>query len=137
MVKRARRRIRLVFLYKNFKKEGESMQEKEMELLERLTANEQRAKSNTHRLDKMEPIVNEIHTMSNTMVQLVEEIKHTNETVSSLDEKVERMDSRVDVMERAPAEDLKAYRRTAAASIISAIAGAAAAGILAMAVNFI
>ncbi len=137
MVKRARRRIRLVFLYKNFKKEGESMQEKEMELLERLTANEQRAKSNTHRLDKMEPIVNEIHTMSNTMVQLVEEIKHTNETVSSLDEKVERMDSRVDIMERAPAEDLKAYRRTAAASIISAIAGAAAAGILAMAVNFI
>ena len=112
------------------------MQEKEMELLERLTANEQRAKSNTHRLDKMEPIVNEIHTMSNTMVQLVEEVKHTNETVSSLDEKVERMDSRVDIMERAPAEDLKAYRRTAAASVISAVAGAVVAGFLAAAVNF-
>lgn len=108
----------------------------EMELLERLTVTEQRAKSNTHRLDKLEPIVNEIHTMSNTMVQLVEEVKHTNETVSSLDEKVERMDSRVDIMERAPAEDLKAYRRTAAASVISAVAGAIVAGFLAAAVNF-
>ena len=75
--------------------------------------------------------------MSNTMVQLVEEVKHTNETVSSLDEKVERMDGRVDIMERAPAEDLKAYRRTAAASVISAVAGAIVAGFLAAAVNFI
>ena len=70
----------------------------EMEILERLTKVEERSKSNTHRLEKLEPIINEIHTMSNTMVQLVEEVKHTNETVSSLDEKVERMDSRVDVM---------------------------------------
>ena len=71
----------------------------EFELLERLTITEERSKSNTHRLDKLEPLVNEIHTMSNTMVQLVEEVKHTNETVSSLDEKLERMDSRVDLME--------------------------------------
>ncbi len=102
----------------------------EFELLERLTITEERSKSNTHRLDKLEPLVNEIHTMSNTMVQLVEEVKHTNETVSSLDEKLERMDSRVDLMERAPADDMKAYQRTAISAIISAIAGAFAAGAL-------
>ena len=79
----------------------------DFEVLERLTKAEERTKSNTHRLDKLEPIVNEIHTMSNTMVQLVEEVKHTNETVSSLDEKVERMDSRVDIMERSPADDIR------------------------------
>ena len=37
----------------------------DFEVLERLTKAEERTKSNTHRLDKLEPIVNEIHTMSN------------------------------------------------------------------------
>ncbi len=109
----------------------------EMEMLERLTKAEERSKSNTHRLDKLEPIVNEIHTMSNTMVQLVEEVKHTNETVSSLDEKVERMDSRVDIMERSPADDMKAYRRTFVTAMLSTIAGALAAGVLVWMANYI
>lgn len=109
----------------------------DFEVLERLTKAEERTKSNTHRLDKLEPIVNEIHTMSNTMVQLVEEIKHTNETVSSLDEKVERMDSRVDVMERSPADDMKAYRRTFVTAMLSTIAGALAAGVLVWMANYI
>ena len=43
----------------------------EIDIEHRLTDVENRAKSNTHRLDKLEPIVDEIHTMSNTMVQLV------------------------------------------------------------------
>lgn len=109
----------------------------DFEVLERLTKAEERTKSNTHRLDKLEPIVNEIHTMSNTMVQLVEEIKHTNETVSSLDEKVERMDSRVDVMERSPADDMKAYRRTFVTAMLSTIAGALAAGVLVWVASYI
>ncbi len=109
----------------------------DFEVLERLTKAEERTKSNTHRLDKLEPIVNEIHTMSNTMVQLVEEVKHTNETVSSLDEKVERMDSRVDIMERSPADDMRAYRRTAVTAMISTIAGALAAGLLVWAASYL
>ena len=109
----------------------------EIEILERLTIVEERSKSNTHRLDKLEPLINEIHAMSNTMVQLVEEVKHTNETMSSLDEKVERINRRVDVIERAPAEDMKAYRRTATATAVSAIAGAFAAGALTWLANYI
>ena len=57
----------------------------------RLTRVEARAKSNTHRIDKLEPIVEEIHTMSETMVQLVEEVKHTYENVCALDEKIDSM----------------------------------------------
>ena len=102
----------------------------EIEIEHRITDVEARAKSNTHRLDKMEPIVNEIHTMSQTMVKLVEEIKHTNDTVCSLDEKVDRMDSRVDDMERAPADDLKKYRTTVVTAIISTVAGAFATGMI-------
>lgn len=105
-------------------------------MIERLTKTEERSKSNTHRLDKLEPIVNEIHTMSNTMVQLVEEVKHTNDTVNAMDEKVDRMDSRVDVMERAPADDMKSYRRTAVTAVISTIAGAFAAGMIVLIANY-
>ena len=109
----------------------------EIDIEDRLTDVENRAKSNTHRLDKLEPIVDEIHTMSNTMVQLVQEVKHTNETVNNLDAKVDRMDSRVDDMERAPAEDAKKYKSTAVTAIISTIAGAFATGIIVMIAQFI
>lgn len=109
----------------------------EIKIEHRLTENEQRAKSNSHRLDKLEPIVEEIHTMSNTMIQLVQEVKHTNETVNSLDEKVARMDSRVDDMERAPAEDVKKYKTTAITAVISTLAGALATGIIVLVAQFI
>ncbi len=71
---------------------GDQMNELDVE--HRLTEVEQRAKSNSHRLEELEPVVKEIHIMSNTMIQLVEEVKHTNETVASLDKKVDKMDSR-------------------------------------------
>lgn len=91
----------------------------EVDVEHRITEVEQRAKSNSHRLDKLEPIVDEIHTMSNTMVQLVQEVKHTNEAVVSLDEKVDRMDSRVDDMERAPGREWSSARR----ALVSAVTG--------------
>ena len=109
----------------------------EIDIEHRLTDVENRAKSNTHRLDKLEPIVDEIHTMSNTMVQLVQEVKHTNETVNNLDAKVDRMDSRVDDMEKAPAKDVKTYKTTAITAIISTIAGAFATGIIVLIAQFI
>lgn len=96
----------------------------------RITEVEQRAKSNTHRIDKLEPIVEEIHTMSKTMVQLVEEVKHTNENVCALDSKIDSMDARVDEMERAPAVSFKKYKMTAVTAIISTVAGALASGLI-------
>ena len=103
----------------------------------RLTRVEARAKSNTHRIDKLEPIVEEIHTMSETMVQLVEEVKHTNENVCALDEKIDSMDARVDVMEHAPAEDAKKYKSAAVTTIIGTVVGALTTGFLAMIVQYI
>lgn len=109
----------------------------ELEVERRITAVEQRARSNTHRLDKLEPIINEIHTLSKTMIQLVEEVKHTNAAVESLDEKVDRMDGRVNEMEREPVNEVKIYKRTAITAIISTIAGAAATGIIVCLSQFI
>lgn len=108
----------------------------ESEIVERLTKAEERGKSNTHRLDKVEAVTNEIHTMSQTMIQLVEELKHTNDAVRALDEKVDRMDSRVDVMERAPADDMKIYKKTAVTAVISTVAGAFATGMIFLIAQF-
>lgn len=102
----------------------------EVDIEHRLTEMEQRTKSNTHRIDKLEPIVDEIHTMSNTMVQLVQEVKHTNEAVVSLDEKVERMDNRVDEMEKAPAKRLDNVKTSVWNNMIGAIVGFLIAGII-------
>lgn len=109
----------------------------ELEIEHRITDVEARSKSNTHRLDKLEPIVNEIHTMSNTMVKLVQEVQHTNESVCTLDEKIDRMDSRVDIMERAPADDAKKYKTTAITAIISTIAGAFATGLIMLIAQYV
>lgn len=96
----------------------------------RLTEVEARSKSNTHRIDNLEPIVKEIHTMSNTMVELVQEVKHTNEAVGNLDAKVERMDNRVDEMEKAPAKDYTALKKTVVDKVVGAIIGFLIAGLI-------
>lgn len=102
----------------------------EVEIEHRLTETEQRCKSNTHRIDRLEPIVNEIHTMSNTMVQLVQEVKHTNETVGNLDTKIDRIDSRVDDMESAPGKEWSNAKRTIFNTVLGAVVGFLIAGLV-------
>ena len=96
----------------------------------RMTEVEQRSKSNSHRLDKVEHIAGEIHTMSNTMVQLVEEMKHTNEAVSNIDKKVDRMDSRVDEMEKSPAKRFDNVKNKIIDTALGILVGFFVAGLL-------
>ena len=105
-------------------------EEEKIRIEHRLTEVEQRAKSNTHQIEEIKPIISEIRTMSNTMVELVQELKHTNEAVNSLDTKVGRIDSRVDEMERAPAENAKDAKKIILDKLIGAIAGFLIAGII-------
>ena len=95
----------------------------ETEYVERLTKVEERSKSNTHQIEDLKPVVNEIHTMSKTMVELIGEVRHTNENVSELKEKVE-------IMEQEPAKQWSATKRTFFTSITSSIGTAVAAVIL-------
>lgn len=95
----------------------------EVDIEHRLTQNEQRSKSNTHRIDKLEPIVNEIHTMSETMVRLVGEVQHTNENVSEIKEKVE-------VLESKPSARMEQIKTAIIAAISSAIIGGVIATLL-------
>ena len=89
----------------------------------RLTEVEQRAKSNTHRLDDLEPIVKEIHNMSETLVEMTAEMKHTNRNVEEIKEKVE-------VMEQEPADRWKNSTRALFNAFLGAIGTAVAGGII-------
>lgn len=89
----------------------------------RLTEVEQRAKSNTHRIDKMEKIVDEIHEMSKTMVILCEQSKTTNETVESLRTDVNNLKSE-------PGEHWKSSTKVLFNAIIGAIGTSIGVGII-------
>lgn len=88
----------------------------EQEMTERLVRIEERAKSNTHRIDRLEPLVKEIHTMNKTMVQLVGEVQHTNENLAELKDKV-------DVLEAKPSIRIEQIKSAIIAAIASALIG--------------
>ena len=95
----------------------------DLEHEKRLTEVEQRAKSNTHRLDDLEPIVKEIHNMSETLVEMNAEMKHTNRNVEEIKEKVE-------VMEQEPADRWRNSTRALFNAFLGAIGTAVAGGLI-------
>lgn len=89
----------------------------------RLTQVEQRAKSNTHRLDKLEPIVEEIHNMSETLVEMANELRHTNQNVQEIKDKVE-------AIEQEPANKWKDSTKAIVHAILGGIGTALAGGLI-------
>lgn len=66
----------------------------DLEHEKRLTEVEARSKSNTRRIDELQPIVAEIHKMSEVLVVMTSEVKHTNKDVSEIKNKVEAMEEK-------------------------------------------
>ena len=95
----------------------------DLEHEKRLTAVEERSKSNTHRLDKLEPIVDEIHTTSETLVEMASEMKHTNRNVEDIKDKVE-------CLEQEPARRWKDSTKALFNAFLGAIGTAAAGGVI-------
>ena len=95
----------------------------ELEHEKRLTETEQRSKSNSHRLDRLEPIVEEIHNMSETLVEMTVEMRHTNQNVKDIKEKV-------DVLEQEPAKKWKDSTKAIFNAFLGAMGTALAGGVL-------
>lgn len=93
------------------------------EFAERLTRVEERAKSNTHQINELKPVVSEIHTMSKTMVELLGEMRHTNDTVNDLKKDVTGLGEKVDALEQEPADAWKKMKQRAIDAAIGAVAG--------------
>lgn len=93
----------------------------EVEIENRLTKVEERAKSNAHQIEDLKPVISEIHTMSKTMVVLVEQVKSMTENVGDLNDKVDALESKPSVrMEQIKTAIISAL----ATAVISGIAGA-------------
>ena len=95
----------------------------DLEHEKRLAEVEQRAKSNTHRLDELEPIVGEIHKMSETLVEMTVEMKHTNKNVEDIKNKVE-------CIEQEPARKWKDSTKALFNAFLGAIGTAVAGGMI-------
>lgn len=95
----------------------------EMEHERRLTEVEQKTETNTQRLNKLEPLVDEIHRMSETLVEMAVEIRHTNESVEEIKEKVE-------LIEQEPANKWKDSTRAILHAILGGIGTALAGGLI-------
>lgn len=95
----------------------------DLEHEKRLTAVEQRAKSNSHRIDEVEKVVGEIHEMSKTMVLLCEQSKTTKDTVDGLREDVNNLKGE-------PGENWKASTRALFSAVLGVIGAAIGAGII-------
>lgn len=104
----------------------------DIEMAERLVKVEERAKSNTHQIEELKPVVNEIHAISKTMVELIGECKHTNENVEEIKEDVSKLSSKVENIEQEPAKEWSSMKRTIFNTLVGALAGALATGLLAL-----
>lgn len=100
----------------------------ELEIVQRITAVEERAKSNTHQIAELKPVVEEIHTMSKTMVQLVAKVQHTNESVTEIKEKVEEL-------EKEPGRNWNTAKQTVLDTFIKVLAGAVVTGLITLALQ--
>ena len=91
--------------------------EKIADVEHRLTEVEGRSKSNTKRLDKVEKVTEVIYTIQNTLVVLVEQMKDTKKSV-------QKLEGKVDTIEKEPVDDYKHYKKTIWTAIISTVVGA-------------
>lgn len=91
--------------------------EKQLDIEHRLTATEDREKSNTRRIEALEKLAEIIHENSMTMVRLVEQIKATNESVQELKLKV-------DNIEKEPVENYKHLKKQIWTGVITGILSA-------------
>lgn len=86
----------------------------EAELEHRLTEIEQRSKSNTKRIDKLEQIQSELKAISTTLVKVGDKVEYLGKSVNSLTRKVE-------ATEEQPKKTLITIKSAIITSIISGL----------------
>ncbi len=87
----------------------------------RLTAVEQRSKSQDHRLDKLEQEQEVIHSLAASLQVMAAEQKHQTEAINTVRESVSRLDGKVDALETRPARRWESL----ADKVLWAVVGAA------------
>lgn len=88
----------------------------EREYLDKIISIEARCKSNTHRIDKLEELTNTIQNLAITMNDAVNEIKYMREDVTSLDDRLGKIESE-------PLKRYNKYKDVVITSILTSLVG--------------
>lgn len=87
-----------------------------IDYVKKLVEVEARSKSNTHRIDKLEELTNTIQKLAITMNNTVNEIKYMREDVTSLDDRIGKI-------ENAPIKRFNKYKDVVITSILTSLVG--------------
>lgn len=88
----------------------------EREYLDKIISIEARSKSNTHRIDKLEELTNTIQSLAITMNETVNEIKYMREDVTSLDDRLGKIESE-------PVKRFNKYKDIIITSVLTSLVG--------------
>ena len=99
-----------------------------MEQFALLVETEQRAKSNTHRIDKLEQDNAALHQLATSVAVMAENIE-------ALNVQLKEQGKRLEAIERQPAQNWETFRKTVLTSIVSTLAGGAVGALLAILVG--
>ena len=88
----------------------------EREYIDKIISLEARSKSNTHRIDKLEELTNTIQNLAITMNDTVNEIKYMREDVTSLDDRLGKIESE-------PVKRFNKYKDIIMTSILTSLVG--------------
>ena len=90
--------------------------EHEVEFAQHLAEIDARSKSNTKRLDRLEELTETVHELATTMKLLADKQERTAETV-------ERLDTKLSVIEQEPAKRWKAVVEKVLMTVVAALVG--------------
>lgn len=88
----------------------------EREYIDKIISLEARCKSNTHRIDKLEELTDTIQKLAITMNDTVNEIKYMREDVTSLDDRLGKIESE-------PVKRFNKYKDVVMTSILTSLVG--------------
>lgn len=97
--------------------------EEKLEFEHRLTEAEQRGKSNTRRIDKLEQQTDAIQSLATSVEVMVKEQVHQTEAIERIEKNVEKLDGKVEVLEHKPAKRWEGVVDKVIMTIVGAIVG--------------
>lgn len=90
---------------------------------------DQRARSNTRRIDKLEQSTDALHDLTAAVREMVTKQDYTTKQLDKLDAKVDGIDNRMDAVEQKPAKKWEGIVEKALAAIVGALVAIAMAAV--------
>ena len=97
--------------------------EEKLDFEHRLTEAEHRGKSNTRRVEKLELQTEAIQSLATSVEVMVKEQSHQTEAIDRIEKNVEKLDSKVEVLEHKPAKRWESVVDKAIMTLVGAIVG--------------